>query len=137
MTDDLPDVAAQSCPYCEVEARLVERTVRFRRGRRVLSVEVREWECPNACAGPDGERPFRFQDPALMRHNEQVARAAWLQRYGEPMPARRLPGRKTTAHRRVRVPVLLTTEEVARLDRLRGSMSRSAYLRRALDGEAG
>lgn len=121
-----------TCPYCGVAAQLVSRSSRYRRGERVLSVETQTWECPSGCEGPEGERPFQFETPELMRENDVLARAAWRGRYGEDLPPAMRPGRKPAEQRDVRVQILLTRSEEQMLDALRGATSRSEFFRRQL-----
>ena len=122
----------RTCPYCEEPAILREGTTRYRRGERVVAVTTHYWECPSNCTGPDGERPFRFEDQRIGKANAEAAEDAWRARFGEPMPPPGKPGRKTKAPRTRRVPVLMSDDELQLLDRLRGRMSRGAYLRRAM-----
>ena len=118
------------CPYCNRPAVLATRTSRYRRGDRVLAVEAKNWECASGCAGPNGEQPFRFEDPLLMVENDRVARGAWLDRFHEEMPPTGRPGRKTEEPRNVRVQVLFTSSEEEAIDAVRGDLPRSEFLRR-------
>lgn len=129
------DFEAPACPYCQEPAILSSRVTRYRRGQRELPVKTGYWECPSGCEGPDGSMPFCFEDPQLLRANDEKTRAAWLDRFGEPMPPSRRPGRKPAERRSTRVQVRLTPSERLQLDRDRGDASRSAFLRdRALQG---
>jgi hypothetical protein len=104
---------------------------RVRRGERSLDVEGWLWECAN-CADPfTGERPYRFADPPLLRWDDDQAAAAWKEAFGEPIPPSER-GRHPGPHRTVRVPVMLTPAEAARLDEVRGKVSRSDFLRKSL-----
>lgn len=118
-----------ACPFCNQPARLVMRPARVRRGDRVLPVELETWECSAGCTGPEGESPFRFVDRPLGRRNDEAAREAWESTFGEPMPEARRPGRKPPEKRDVPVHVMLTHTEVEELDRLRGEVSRSQFIR--------
>lgn len=120
------------CPYCDRSARLEVRPGRYRRGTREVVSESRFWECPTGCEGPDGERPFRFQDAALLRVNDEAARAAWRERFGEAMPPSGRPGRKSATRRTAAVQVRLTQAERHRLDLERGDLSLSALVREAV-----
>ncbi len=112
-------------------ARLVSKTSRISRGGRHHTVQVWRWSC-DGCADPmTGAQPFLFADVPLMELNHQIIAAAWLERYGEPLPRIRR-GRPTDAPRTIRVPLRLTEAEAARLDELRGEVSRSEWLRRGL-----
>ena len=123
-----------TCPYCEKHARRTLREVRVRRGERVMPVQMDTWECPSGCAGPDGEVPFQFIDRALALENDASARVAWLARFGEPLPPSRRPGRKPPEKRVVPLHVLLTPSEERELDRMRGGVSRSEFIRTRLFG---
>ncbi len=126
MSKDVPN-----CPYCLSPAVPGTRVARVRRGRRVLSVEVRHWQCPGACPGPEGVPPFRFEDPELLRANDDAARRAWRERFGEEMPPARRPGRKPREKKTARIAVLFTESQRRQLDRARGAVSRSEYVRAA------
>jgi hypothetical protein len=95
-------------------------------------IEERFWECAGDCEGPDGERPFRYQDATLLRLNDDAARLAWQTRFDEAMPPSGRPGRKSASRRRsAPVQVRLTEAERRRLERERGDLTLSAYLREA------
>lgn len=128
-----PDLTPARCPYCRVRTRLVPRVFRVRRGTRVLPVDLWTWECSSGCPDPsNGEVPFRFADPPLMRACDEAVRAAWADRFGEPIPPSERRGRRTREARTVRVSVLLTPSEARALDAERGELSRSEFLRRAI-----
>ncbi|MGM0576087.1 MAG: hypothetical protein ACQEXJ_10200 [Myxococcota bacterium] len=98
-----------------------------------MSVKTGYWECRGSCVDPDdGESPFTFVDMEIGRANDQAAAEAWQEKFGDPMPPAKKPGRKTTSPRTRRVPVLMSDDEVRLLDKARGKLSRGAYLRRAL-----
>ncbi len=120
------------CPFCSSQAHLSTRESRYRRGARVVSVQTQHWECPADCEGPDGARPFRFQDPALLRSNDERAEVAWREKFGQEMPASGRPGRKTAARRLAPIQVRLTPSERDELDRQRGALPVSAYVRSLL-----
>jgi hypothetical protein len=122
------------CPFCSQPARHGTRISQVRRGNRVLSVEVEHWECAQGCLDEDGASIFRFEDQDQLRRNDETIRAAWLARFGEAMPPARRPGRKPPEPRDVRVQVLLTASEAAAIDRARGGVPRSEYIRRRLAG---
>lgn len=67
-----------------------------------------------------------------MRLNDEAARAAWTEKFAEPMPPAGRPGRKTRARRSAPVQVRLTEQERDRLERERGDLSLSAYVRSAV-----
>jgi hypothetical protein len=93
------------------------------------------WECPTGCPDPaDGNVPYQFTTFELMSWEEARARDEWAVRFGEPMPPSRR-ARLPDEQRSLRVSLLLTPDEAERLDRLRGDMSRSEFLRRAIDDD--
>lgn len=119
------------CPLCDAPARLVANSMRFRRGDRVLAVEVQQWECTGTCRDPEGSEPYRFADLALVRANEARARAAWMAHFGEEMPAPKRAGRPTDSPQTERLQVRVTQDDLSLIDKLRGELSRSEFVRRA------
>ena len=79
-------IMQMNCPYCGKPAVLGNRTMKYRRGDRTVSVEVQHWSCPESCAGEDGVRPFQFHDADLLSANDDAARSAWRAAFGEEMP---------------------------------------------------
>lgn len=130
-------ISPPNCSGCGQPATLVPRSTRFRRGDRVLAVDGWIWECASRCPDPaDGTVPYQFTTFELMSWEEDRAREAWQARFGEPMPPSRR-ARLPDEQRSLRVSLLLTPDEAERLDRLRGEMSRSEFLRRAIDDPHG
>lgn len=128
-----PRISLPPCSGCGNPATLVPRPARFRRGDRVLAIDGWIWECSSGCPDPvDGSLPYQFTTFELMSWEEARARDEWRARFGEPMPASRR-ARLPDDRRSLRVSLLLTPDEAERLDRLRGEMSRSEFLRRAID----
>jgi hypothetical protein len=125
----MKDDTTPTCPYCGKKTRTGTHTATFRRGARVLAVEVRHRECPDTHPGPDGEVPFRFEDAVLLKANDEAARAAWQAKFGEPMPPATRPGRKPREPRTVRLTVLLTESEAERIDAERGDVPRADFVR--------
>lgn len=123
-----------SCPGCDKPAVETRITIRYRRGDRVLPVEVQQWRCPNGCAGPSGEVPYVFADLATMKRNEAIASAQWKLRFGEEMPSPRRAGRPTSDPHSARLQVRLSKAELEALDATRGDLSRSEFVRLALVG---
>ena len=127
-----PTLTPPPCACCGQTAELVPKLTRFRRGERVLPVEGYLWRCAHGCVEPDtGDTPYEFSTPALMAWEEARAAEAWLERFGEPMPPSKR-AQQVAARRTVRVPVLLTRDEAARLDELRGDRPRGEFLRQLL-----
>ena len=103
----------------------------YRRGDRVLMVDTAMWECAD-CHDPfTGESPFQFADTPLMQWTDSRADELWRERFGEPLPPSER-GKRKGPHRTQRIPVMLTLDELSRLDELRGDLTRSEFLRRAL-----
>jgi hypothetical protein len=120
------------CPLCDGPTASGRRATQIRRGARVVTVEVEHWTCTNGCLDEDGVSPFRFEDASLLRTNSDGVRAAWLARFGEPLPPSGRPGRKPAERRDIRVQLLLTPTELAEVDRQRGSTPRSEFIRRRI-----
>jgi hypothetical protein len=100
-----------------------------RRGDRTVVYEGQGWRC-SRCTDPDtGKPPLEFVDAQLMASNETRLAAAWWAKYHEPLPPSGRPGRKTDNPRTERVAVLLTADELDRVDARRGGRSRSEFLR--------
>jgi hypothetical protein len=100
-----------------------------RRGERTVAYEARLWRC-DRCADPEtSHAPLEFLDARLIALNDAALGQAWRVKYGEDVPPTGRPARKTEAPRTERVAVLLTPEELARVDARRGSRSRSDSLR--------
>lgn len=116
-------------PACT--ATLQHRVVQIRRGDRMVECQRLSWRC-DACRDPLTGDPLQLIDPVLGVRNEQVARDAWRTRFGEELPAARRPGRKPGVIRDERVTVLMTRSELAEIDRLRGEMTRSDFIRDAV-----
>lgn len=120
------------CPFCGAPARAGSRATHVRRGERVLAIDVQHWECATGCLDEDGTSPFRFEDAVLLRKNDESIRAAWQEKFREPLPSTRRPGRKPPERRDVRVQILLTPSEAEILDRSRGEVPRSEFIRKRL-----
>ncbi len=127
----LSDLIPPTCTECETPVRLVPYLRHYRRAGQMLAVETGMWECAR-CADPlTGDRPFRFADANLLQWTDARAGALWRERFGEGMPPSER-GKHPGPHRTERIPVMLTPEEVSRLDAVRGDLTRSEYFRRAI-----
>lgn len=111
------------CPTCGTIMLVTLRVRHFRRGRRVIVVNSGAWTC--TC----GAEPFVPR--SLAAWEEERAQETWTARYGVSMPPS-AQGHRVSEERVVRVPILLTREEAARLDVARGPLSRGEYLRQSL-----
>ena len=126
------------CESCGQTRELVSREARIQRGERRVTYTAQFWSCPG-CRDPEsGETPFVFADNELLDRNYAAAQAAWQQRYGEPLPVRRAPGRprEQPQRRDETIALRLTAGELEPLDAERGEQSRSAYIRAKLFGLA-
>ena len=123
------DLKPPTCNHADCLLTLERRPAMARRGDRTVSYVAECWRCAR-CADPDtGAPPLEFLDDALIRRNEAALAAAWRDRYGEGVPPSGRPGPKTGAPREERLAVLLTSDELARLDARRGRTSRSEFVR--------
>jgi len=126
------DLTPPPCNHPDCVVTLVPRACMARRGDRTVSYEGYGWRCAH-CADPDtGQPPLEFVDARLMAANEAALARAWREKYGEELPPSGRPGRKTDAPRTERVAVLLTPEELDRVDAQRGGRSRSEFLREVI-----
>jgi hypothetical protein len=129
------DLTTPACNHADCVVTLVPRACMGRRSDRTVTYEGRGWRC-SRCADPDtGKPPLEFVDAQLMQVNEAALAEAWKAKYGEDLPPSGRPGRKTDHPRTERVAVLLTPEELDRVDARRGARSRSDFLR-AVIGES-
>lgn len=125
----------QPCPSCGEPAELAKFPHTVRRGDLRIDVIGHKYVCAKGCLDARDE-PLSFVTSAVADANTMAAETAWLERYGSaiPEPARR--GRPTRAGgpSDTRVPVLFTAAEVEEIDRRRGGLSRSDYVRRKVLG---
>jgi hypothetical protein len=129
-------IAEVPCPSCEAAAALVAYSHIVRRGDRSVSVTWHRYVCPGECRSERDGGVFEFVTAAVHDANVNAAEAAWVEKFGEPIPAPGRPGRPPRAGTKSteRVPVLFTTDELDEIDRRRGDLSRSAYVRKAALG---
>ncbi len=126
------DLTPPTCNTPDCVVTLHTRNAMARRGERTLAYAAEFWRC-DRCADPDtGEPPFEFLDMRLLSANDEALASAWRGKYGEVIPATGRPGRKTEAPLTERVAVLLTPEELGRVDERRGKRSRSDFLREVI-----
>ena len=84
------------CAHGACAATLHNRTAMARRGDRVVSYEAQLWRC-DRCGDPvTGASPLEFLDAQLMRANDGTLARAWLEKFGEALPASGRPGGKTS-----------------------------------------
>jgi len=112
-----------------------ERTVR--RDTRELIYQGWVWSC-TGCRDPfDDTTPFQFLDGRAWLLNAERAAAAWQENFDEPLPAARNQSR-TRVVSTEQITLRLDNSELARLDDLRGDLTRTDFLRQPLstpDGE--
>ncbi len=118
-----------SCPVCKKPASQVMRLAYARRGERTIEVELATWQCDAGCKNEAGTEPLRWINRKLGRENDATIAATWLRTYGETIPEPQKPGRKVPERREFPVHVMLTASELRALDRLRGSHTRSEFIR--------
>ena len=76
-----------NCPLCNHSTVKVSWPFTYRRGDKVLFVELKIWECQYECKDfDDGNKNLKFIDTILDKENSIVAKKAWQQAYDEPMP---------------------------------------------------
>lgn len=129
-------IAEVQCASCGGPAQLVAYPHVVRRGERSVSVTWHRYVCTDDCRSERDDGPFEFVTAELHDANVQVAGAAWSEKFGEPIPPPGRPGRppRAGAKSTERVPVLFTRDELDEIDRRRGDLSRSAYVRKAALG---
>ena len=129
-------ITCPPCPYCGAETRLIRIPTRVKRGERVLSVPLETFECRSTCRSEDRSRPFAFINQVLGRANDAQIKQAWLDAFGEEIPAPLRPGRKSPEPRNQTIQLRLSSRELREIDRLRGELTRSEYIRsQALAGD--
>lgn len=92
--------------------------------------------CNRGCRSERDGQPLSFVTEAAGIANRAATEAAWQEKYGEvlPPPGRAgRPNRAATASNE-RVPVKFTRDELEEIDRRRGDLSRSAFVRQATLG---
>jgi hypothetical protein len=123
------DLKIPACNHPECQITLQERPAMARRGPRTVPYLARVWCCAT-CADPDtGSPPLEFIDAQLVAINDEALRRAWFEKYSDEVPASGRPGRRTDEPKTERVAILLTAEDMERVDASRGSRSRSEFLR--------
>lgn len=127
--------ATHPCPSCGKPCSLRAYPHTVRRGTRTVSLDWHEYACGHGCLAEDGE-PLSFVTEAVGEADRAAADAAWREKYAEALPP---PGRAGRPRRAgmpstERVPVKFTREELEEIDRRRGDLSRSAFVRLATLG---
>lgn len=126
------DLTPPPCNHPDCVVALLPRTCMARRGDRTVTYEGHGWRCAR-CADPDtGQPPLEFVDAQLQQANEAALARAWREKFAEDLPPSGRPGRKTDTPRTERVAVLLTPDELGRVDANRGGRSRSEFLREVI-----
>lgn len=127
--------ATHPCPSCGSPCSLTPYTHTIRRGTRTVTLDWHQFVCPHDCLGEDGA-PLSFVTEAVGESDRAAAEAAWREKYGEALPPPGRAGRPPRAGTpsSERVPVKFTREELDEIDRRRGDLSRSAFVRLATLG---
>ncbi len=110
------------------DAATLARAVQVRRGNRVVETRRSYRRCER-CRDPDTGDAYEFVDAELMARNDEAASEAWRVKFGEALPSAGPRGRPTRQPRVERVTVLLTSSELAEIDRDRGPRTRSDFIR--------
>lgn len=128
--------AEVACPSCGAPAPLVPYTHLVKRGDRSVTVTWYQHVCQGECRSERDGGPFEFVTADVHDANVKAAQDAWATKYGEPLPPPGKPGRPTrgAAKSTERVHVLFTPDELEEIDRRRGDLSRSEYVRTATLG---
>jgi len=120
---------SMTCPRCSSPMRAEEIRRVVSRGSQHLDYRTPAWICSRHPDLPGGREVV--MDPEQIEQSHARAQSRWKRRFGEDLPPARRAGRRPSgpSARTVRVQLLLTQEEAEMLDTLRGSRSRSGYLR--------
>lgn len=124
-------MSAEQCAARGGTATEQTRTLRISRGDRSVEVATRYWlcTCPPAEEGGEAET-VEWVDGDQARAAEIAAAAAWVETYGEPMPAAKRLGQKAEVQEPV--VVSLSAADLARLDAARGELSRAELVQQAI-----
>lgn len=127
----------ETCPSCGVPSVLTPYAHTVRRGDRFVQVTWSRYVCHSGCLAERTDEPYSFVTMDLGERNRIESERAWMLKYGDEIPP---PGRAGRPHRAgapssERVPVLFTSDELEDIDRRRGGLSRSAFVRQAVLGQ--
>jgi len=124
------------CPSCGKPCTRSTYRHTVRRGDRSLALDWHQFVCGHGCLSETDDDALTFVTAAVAEADRVATEAAWKGKYLEPIPP---PGRAGRPRRSVgptdeRVPVKFTREELQEIDRRRGDLSRSAFVRLATLG---
>ena len=128
--------STEPCPSCGKPARLTAYAHTVRRGDKAIAVTWHMYACEQGCRSERNGEPFAFVNLSVSDENRAATDAAWREKYGESLPAPLRGGRPPRAGTpsTERVPILFTRDELDDIDRRRGDLSRSAFVRQAALG---
>jgi len=110
----------------------------FRRAGRSVTVEVESTFDPERIDPETGEKGFEFTTLEQARAADARIAERWQAKYGGPLPPKRGPGPRPSGDSRKRtVTVRLSEEEIEALDRARGDLGRSEFIRGLVARAAG
>ena len=133
-------MSAEQCSECGGAAIEKTRPLRISRGENSVIVDSAYWSCegcPPIPAAEDGGEPTpapvcEWVDPKQARVAELAATDAWIEKYNEPMPLPKRPGRKTAEPKEEKILLLLSARELSLLDTACGDSSRNEFIRQAI-----
>lgn len=130
-------MGTEACDSCGGTGSERIRSLKISRGENSVVVDSRYWSC--AYPAPEGAEPVvvEWVDADQARAAELAAAAAWVEKYGEPMPAAKRPGRKPAEPKEEKVLLLLSAAELGRLDAACGDLSRNDFIRQAIQEKLG
>jgi hypothetical protein len=126
----------EACPSCGKPAAIESYPHTVRRQDRAVGLRWHRYVCHEGCSSERDGGSLSFVTEAVGENDRAAAEGAWREKYGEAIPAPRTAGRPQRAGSpsSERVPVLFTREELREIDRRRGDLSRSAFVRQAAVG---
>ena len=126
----------EPCPSCGTPCLLKPYPHTIRREKKSVSLNWHHHVCTSGCRSERDGQPLSFVTAEVSERDRGVAERAWQAKYNESLPPAGRPGRphRVDGPSSERVPVRFTPDELEEIDRRRGDMSRSAYVRQAALG---
>ena len=130
-------MGAEQCVSCDHTPRELIRSLKISRGEKSVVVDSRYWSCASPVPEGTEQTVVEWVDADQARAAEIAAAAAWVEKYDEPMPAAKRPGRKPAEPKEEKVLLLLSAAELGRLDAACGDLSRNGFIRQAIQEKLG